>query len=782
MFSATKRVLRHSPIYSALVIASVALSVGLSTTVVAAFAAVKRPASPFSHPERLYRVRSIGDGQAHNTRTFDRVRRIDPRTTPILGVWLAEVSRTLVSVEGYAEDKAVMRVEPGFFRQFERSPLAGRFPAHGDTASTAALISSELWRHAFASGPVIGRTLMIDGTSAAIIGVAPPGSRDATNADIWIATPVSYFERSEQYSNTEALLLLQKGALRDDLGRALRTLSGALADEYGTGRVPFRFTTSSLRSDPVPVTELLWALLIGVIVISVISVANLTNLALARVARRIPVLAVQKAIGASRLRLLLGVVEESLGLAVVGGAVGMAVLQASLATVRRTLPEDTAAVGTLRLQVDGSVYVIALALALATALAFSVAPAFRGAAADPESAIRASAASTLVVRRSFARVLVALQVSLTVALTSCAMLVVRAAQRAAATDLGFTAAGLVSIDVSVPDSSLPRVVDAIDAWESRNEGVESVAWSSAPARGGLAILGTRRNGELGLLYNPDAKVVSWNFLRTLRIPIVEGRDLDPGDAAGSPAVVIDEQVAKEIWPNESPIGQQLALKSGREPTWARVVGVARQARLHPNAFDAFAVIPPAVYFSSGASIAFRTLMVRVDTTRLREAIPAVYARLRAEMPANARVFFSSPSVRVARTEKAMDFVASLFVAFAVIAVFLSALGLYATLEHGVAASSRERAIRSALGAPPVTLFATVVNEATVVVLAGAAGGGFMAIFAGRIVDAFLFDLYRVSVQSLLAADVIILGVAVLAVSGPALKAYRSNARDVAKAQ
>ncbi|MFN8581485.1 MAG: ABC transporter permease, partial [Gemmatimonadaceae bacterium] len=476
MLRATRRVLRHAPVYSALVIASVALAVGLCASVIAAVAAVRWPESPFRDEDRLYVVYGKGDGSAGTVSSYDRLRLINRQTAPLSDVWLAEGTRALLSHGDFVEEATVLRLEPDFFRMFDRRPIQGRYPSEVDTIGPpVAMISDALWRRAFGSGSVVGKSLRIDGVDVAIIGVAPAGTSDLTNAHVWVAAPMSSFQNAGRYARLTALGKVTAETEQPQLERALRQVAAALGREHGVGRIAFGFTVSPMRAGPVPVSDVLWALIVAVVAIVVIASANLTNLALVRVSQREAMVAVQRAVGASTARVVTDLVAESIGLAVIGGTLGVSVLMACLGGLRRLIPDDAPFVGALRLRVDWRVFAGALLVALAMAVVFALVPGLRAAKADPGSALRASATSTGRRPGFAAGMLSALQVCVAIAMLNGSLLVSRAAHRSAAADPGFDSAGLFELGVWVRGATTPGLFESVLQSAAREPGVVSVA-------------------------------------------------------------------------------------------------------------------------------------------------------------------------------------------------------------------------------------------------------------------------------------------------------------------
>ncbi len=786
------RVLRHSPAYATLVIGTVALATGIAAAVYSTVAAVRHPESPYENPEGLFVITASGDGAHGNQRPYDNLQRIGRSNAPLREVWLADWSRSLVVTPSKARERGIARIEPAFFRQFAKPPLAGRYLTSVDTVpgyDLTALISATLWRTEFGGDDIEDKLINVDGITYRVVGVTPDRADDLLSAAVWLPAGRQHFDQSQDFRLNQAIVSAVSGTDRALLEASLRRLASQLQEEHGAGRGAFHFTVREGTPALLPLSDLHRALMAGILALVVIATANLASLTHTRIARRSPLLAVQRALGASQARVLRDVLVESTGLALVGGTIGLSVFVVSIGTLRRMIPVHAPLIGDLRLQLDPSLFVFSLGLAFIVALAFALGPAIRASATQPGQLLRSASIAQSASAQPLQTGLVIVQISVALALLTSSVLVGRAARRAANATESSQLNGIVATSVTLrrqasdgADSSGNSHFEAVETAVRGSEGTTGATWWAAPRNSGFAVEGTSSAGDRRTLYRPTLRAVNWDYLSVMGTPIILGRDFLPGDGDGPLLAIVDERTAAELWPHESPLGRQLSAVSKGERAWATVIGVARAPLNRSDTFDAFVSARGATYIAGAGSASERN---RVFVTRLAHpddgrAMALLESRVRDVLPRDALSWIDVPADVPKRVQSAYRFISLLFMVFSAVAVSLAALGLYAILATSVEAASRERAIRLALGARPRELGASVARQGFTMTLAGTALGAFLAMLAASIVDPFLYDLYRIDALSLIAAETVIVLAGLLAIWQPARRAIKTSAENIAR--
>lgn len=778
------RSLRRSRGYTALVIGTLAVALGLATVVFGAINAILRPASPYEDGERLFTVRGAGTGLHGDVRDIDRLRAVMQHVPALQAASLAENGRALIESGSLVGERNVLRVQSDFFAILGATPRAGRFFHPADTLRTdnqLAVVSDGYWRGALGGKPIAhAASINVDGSPYTIVGVAPPGIGAFAGADVWLLTPSIRFEQSTVSSPLVAFVRLTPLSSRISLERDLGAIAKRLESTHGSGRVAFRFIVLPLLDTPVAMAEIHFALIAAAAAILIIACANLANLALARAFAMRSTFALRRALGARRSRIVRDVIAECALLSLCGGAVGALVVLACVGPLRRLIPSDVPHVGILDVQIDWVVFAFALGTSLVTAVAFGALPALRASSADPASVLKEAGGAMTARRGPYYSVVVVVQIALALAMATSAGLLLRASARVASIDFGYDHRGLVQANLYLPRRLNPDSQNAGDLFDQLQEGVRRLpgvsasTWWASPRDGGREVHASH-DGTTPALYNPMLRSVPWDYLSTLGIAVLEGRDFLPGDREGPDVAVIDEQAARQLWPYESAIGRQLSVaKDGNAGSWMTVIGVAKRVRHSAASFDAYDLGAPAIYLSTPAVRGGRHLMVRTAEGNEARMLSLFGAVIRDVAPRGTYAYLSAFSDEMRRLTSAHRFLSGTFVALALCALALCVLGLYSVLSYAVMTRSREYAVRLAIGGTPGQILRLVVREGAVLVLGGTALGAFLSFAVARFVDPFLYDVYKVDPASLVAAECLVLACAFIACIAPAVRARRTS--------
>jgi putative ABC transport system permease protein len=514
-----------------------------------------------------------------------------------------------------------------------------------------------------------------------------------------------------------------------------------------------------------------------------IACVNVTNLLLARGARREGEFAVRASLGAGRARLARQLLTESLLLALLGGGLGIALAEAGVRTLVALSPPGLPRVGSIA--IDGPVLAFSLGITTLVGLAFGLFPALQAARHDLQSGLQRGTRKVAGGHRTMRSALVVAEVALAFVLLVGAGLLLRSMQSLVGVSPGLRPLNLLTMKVQTsgqrfrkPDAVYRFFANALDAARGV-PGVMSAAFTSQlPMSGDLDAYGVHL--ELNPAQNADVDrsafryAVTPSYFETVGIPLLRGRLLEEADQAGSLRVaLVSESLAKRRFPGVDPIGQRVRIGPIDGPlyTIVGVVGDVKQMSLMLSEADAIYVTPTQWRFADDAL----TLVVRAEDDAVALA------------PALRRAIWSvdkdQPIVRVATMDELLAlsaaerrFVMIVVTAFAVVALVLAAAGIYGVLSGGVAERIREIGVRSALGASPHHILGLIVRQGITLTVCGIAIGLIGSVAGSRAVATLLFGVSPLDLATYLGMLLLL-----LAVSGAAcwLPAWRASRIDPA---
>ena len=527
-------------------------------------------------------------------------------------------------------------------------------------------------------------------------------------------------------------------------------------------------------------SDALFALAAMVVVVLLVTCANIANLLLARATGRSRETGIRIALGASRGRLIKQYLTESLLLAMAGGAAAMLAAYWTSGLLARAafggggeLPPVFA--------LDTRVWAFTALLSIGTALAVGLAPALRAVGAGLASGINSNQRVSTYVALSGMRPLVAAQLALSFAVVFAAVLLGRTLVYFARVDPGFNPDRLITAAID-PDTSgytreqVPALVDRLAAALNAVPGVVSTSVSTCGLmtdcsyRSGFTIEGAGSGIQL------NNNWVSPAYFSTIGIPLLAGRDLTDRDTAQSPRVaIISESIARRFFPNQNPLGKRIERQAGRTPSGnavpdTEIVGVVRDSRPTLRADPT-----PMIYFATKQPPAFTALphaiVVRVSGDA-DAAVAAVRAAIGRAEPALLVQNVSTMSAALSRNVNRERLTAYLAGSFAFLALLLACIGLYGVLSYTVARRTQEIGVRMALGARPGDLTRMVVGDGSRLVLCGIVFGAFAAILVGRLVTTLLAGVSASDPLTLLAVGALLTVVTLMASYLPARRASR----------
>ena len=811
------RTMAASPGFTAVAILSLALGIGANTAIFSLWNAVLHSPLPVVHkPEQLVMLtnpdtaggwhgslvyRTDGPRKWLSYAEFEQLR---DHAEGFSGLMATQSSLDTWQVrfdKGEWEEAHGRMVSGGFFQVLGVSPAIGRVftTAEDRVASPYAVISYNYWQRRFGGRPdALGKTITMRKVALTIIGVAPPGFIGETSGqdpDLWLPLrmqpsvwpgqdrlhdrPPAKWMWLHVFGRLQPGVTLAQGDARANavFQAGLESFYGAVASqerrrEFLDQRLKIQSGERGASETRHEFSSSLTALLTAVGVLLLIACANLANLLLARGAARKPEIALRLSLGASRGRLIRQLITESLTLAVLGGAAGLAAAWFLHGALVRMMAESDPRFH-MSFALDPLVLAFALAATLAAALLFGVLPAWQVTKHDAGATLKEQGRSTTGSRGQMrsGRSLVGLQLAFSLPLLVGAGLLVRTVYNLQRADLGYPAEHLLLVRVDFREAApYDNLISELLGQFQKIPGVRAASFSQlgvfsgADSTGTVEVEGSAPKEDNG----SGLDVVGPGYFSTLGVRIVLGREfLASDDPAAAKVCVINEAFAKKFFDKRNPIGMRITSIDSEKRTAYQVIGVAKNSRTHslrgavePRYFVPRSVNSPTFLIRTTTETVPVMASVRKSIQRVNAALPIMSARSIEEQIA--------PLTAQDRTT------AQLAVVFGCVALMLAAIGLYGVLSYGIARRTGEIAVRIALGAQPSRVIAMILRETLGLVIIGLAAGAGLAYAASSLIAS---QLYGVAPQDPLTLTVAIGLLLLVALSAAYLPARRASRLD-----
>lgn len=670
---------------------------------------------------------------------------------------------------------------PGMFTALGARTQLGRLITAADITGgegTVVLLTDEFWRTRMGAAPdVVGRVITLDGLPVTIIGVLSPGFQVPPYSQIELWKPVHINPRDE--TNREWHGFVAYGRLRDDVdirsARAeLAGIGEQLRREHFSSLAHWGLQLESLQDLVVGnVKPVLLVFLGAVALVLLVACANVANLLLARGSGRSAELALRSALGASRGRIVRGLLVESFLLALFGAALGVIAADWGTTAFKAIAPAGVPRIEEVR--VDGRVLGFALVLSVVTTLIFGLVPAFRAARVDLSQALREGGRTSSTRRSRFGQLLVVGELALALTLTFGSALLVRSFAALTAWQPGFEREHLLTFTLFVPTDGRNRMEYLPALWRRIEGDLAAVPGivSAGSASAGPLFGGSERDDVRFRTEDAERRSsarwydVSPDFFQTLGVPLVRGRPLDESDRpGGADVVLVNESLARKFWPNEDPLGKRISLFQDRLSV--QVVGVVRDVPpVNPDQ-----PVEPEIYWSNRQQPrGFTYFLVRTSVPPA-SIVPVVRQRLRAiDTDLDPHSVRSMPEL-MAQNLKTPRFQMLLLVTFGAAALLLAAVGTYGLFAYMVARRRREIGIRLALGADARQIVATVLRDGLTLAGVGIVAGFAASIALSRVMRGMVAGITTLDPTALVASAIVLMLVALLACLGPARRASR----------
>src|SRR6266516_4693634 len=787
------RMLARTPAFTIVAVLSLALGIGVNTTVFSLLDAVILRSLPVQHPEEIVDIATNeAGGEPHTDFSYPLYAVLRDHNEALSGMLAYSDTNFGLAAGDQTERIRGEYVSANYFSVLGVQPAIGSAFSAGDErpgAPRAAVISDALWTRGLHRDPsVLQKTITLNGRTFSVVGVAPRGFSGLLRGmptDVWVTLPQmgGFDSNAKLMSNPNMSWLSLAGRLKPgtSIPQAQAQLTALLPGVSEEARASGKWGAVLTKADGgnnVYVAELarpLTLLFIAVALILAIACANVASLLLARARTRGKEIGIRLALGASRRRIVRQLLTESLLLSLAGGALGllMAFWTSELASNLRTR-----AGGELSLQVspNARVLLFTVVVSVLTVLLFGVVPALRASRVDLVPILKDASTTTPAFRRgpSLHSLLVITQVTLSLILLAGAGLFLRSLWKLQSIDKGFSGDNVLAMSLNMglqgyDEKRGAQFYSAALDNLSSTPGVQSISLASAlPVSIGGSRMDLAPNTTKPAI---DAKVaieiisVAPRFFETTGLPLLRGRDFRGIDRDKSaPVIVVNETMAKTFWPNTDPLGQNFS--DGHSAF--EVVGIARDTK-YRNLREA----PRNTMYQPLAQSYRSSMNLLVRTAGDPASIaPAIQTQLHSIEPAltvfNIRTMYEhvGRSLYVERMESLLLGV------FGLLALTLTAVGIYGVVAYSVAQRTREVGIRMALGAQKKDVLKLILVQGLSLVAWGTGLGLIGCYWLARLVSSQLYKVSPYDPLTLASVAVLLVGVALLASYVPARRATK----------
>jgi predicted permease len=791
------RTLRRNPGFAAIAILTLALGIGANAAIFSVVNAVLLRPLPWGDPDRAVMIWSKWTAFDKTWVASGEVVDYKKRSRALSDVAAWSDGQVNLTGDGEPERVAAANVSANLFPVLGAQPMIGRVfsgPEDVPNGPNVVVLGFGLWKRRYASDPsIVNRTILINGQSFQVLGVMPPDfvlPTDFQNPEptqLW--TPLQMDPASTDHGNhgLYAAGRLQPGATVRQAADELSGIARAMTSE-GLYPVQMQFDTVvlSLTDEVVGnVRRAVWLLFGAVGFLLLIACANVANLLLARAEARQREIAVRSALGAGGWRVVRQLLTESLVLSSVSAIVGLGLAYAGVRFLAWWNPANIPRVAGVTL--DARVLLFTAVVAILTSVLFSLVPALRAMKTDLTDSLKdgGQSASTGGGRQRFRNALVVVEMALAVVLLVGAGLMLRSLWALQRVPLGFDPTSVLTMRIALPAASYESPEQVEVFFQQLIERVRQLPGVRAAGAARSLPLGSPI-GDFGLMvegYQPppgtnakgDWQIVTDGYLAAMGERVIRGRGIEPTDTGGSMLVaLVNEEMGRLYWNGRDPIGGRLKIGGDPKRPFVTVVGVVADVR-HNGITDVVKekfYVPHTQWNTAvGFPIRGMTLVIRAggDPWALVGPTRQAVRSLDPSLPvANIRLMDDVVGAALSTPR----FTGILLGSFAVLALLLSAIGIYGVLSYLVSRRTREIGIRVAIGAGRAEVLRLILRNGISLALAGVAIGIGFALWASRLMSGLLHDVRPGDPVTFTAVGLLLTGVALIASLVPAWRATR----------
>jgi putative ABC transport system permease protein len=787
------RKLRSSRGFAITSVLTMALGIGVTTAIFSVCDAMLWKPMPLPGLDKLVMImRGVPDDPNEwNEATPAEVRDIRRQAHSLNGFASWEGGAANLSGSGEPDRVLQSMVTANFFSVVGVPPVRGRAFQDGEDQpgrEREAILSDGLWRRRFGANPsIVGQSVRIDDQNYTVIGIMPSSFDFPLATELWTPLALSPEDSESRSAQTlQSIARLKPGYTVKQAAADVDGIAGRLAKAYpDTNKNQHFVVLPALRFLVDHETEQYLVMLLGsVLFVLLIACVNVANLQFAHATGRLREVALRRALGASRWRVISQLVVESVLIALVGAICGLVVAKWGINVMRAGMPPEIARyiLGWKDLQLDDRALFFTLAAAIASGIISGLAPAWQCSQPNLVGALKEGGRSSSVGkgRQRVRGALVAAEIALAVVLLVGAGLMVRGFGTLIARGEAMEPSTLLTLRLAITEQRYREphqvagfyreVVARIKALPGVRTAAAVTALPYSDHSSGRDFVIEGKPVDPGNHPNGMYQVTTHEYFDALHIPLQKGRLLTESDGAGAPKVVlISERMEQRWWPNESPLGKRININpTDPKNQWMTIVGVVGDV-MH----DPYERKPrPTLYLPyEQAPALWMDVGVRTNGDPLRLA-PAIRAAVRTIDPDQPVTDVRSVEQSIHDRAIGLNYVAALMGVFGAVALLLSAVGVYGVMAHMVSEQTQEIGIRVALGAPRSNVLTMIFRRGLLTTGLGLVVGLPVAYLLARLMASLIYGISATDPGTFIGISVTLLAVATLAIYVPARRATK----------
>jgi predicted permease len=797
------RMMTRSPGFTLVAIITIALGIGANTAIFSVVNTVLLRPLPYEEPDRLMVIWENQEQVDQESPSVPDFLDWRERNQSFEEMALARRDSVNLTQSGEPERLLVRQVTADFFSTLGVTPHLGRsFSSEEErTKASVALVSDSLWKKRFSGdSTLVGKSITLYDASFTVIGILPANFQFYTPADVFVPLsfmPNSLKEAREEHGGTIAVGRLKRGVSKSQAQADMQNIAAALEQQYPKTNNTVGVSLKAIHDDMVgDVRPSLLVLLGAVGFVLLIACANVANLLLARAATRQKEIAIRTALGASRFRVVRQLLTESVVLSVAGGALGLLLAMWGADLLLVTIPNNIPWVKEIVL--DKNVLVFTVMSSLATGIIFGLAPAVQSSRPDLNETLKEGGRGTTSGRHRVRSALVVSEVALALMLLIGAGLMLKTFSKLQRIDAGFNPKNVLTMMFALSPgrysegSKARNFYKELDQRISSLPDVEAAAFTTSVPLNGATVTTLLLDGEQFTTYGEQRLTVQSSvgvdYFRAMGIPLLKGRSFTEQDTNKTPLVaIIDENMAREVFPDKEPIGEHVRLLEGT--LRFEVIGVTRhvkhlswdadaQSKVRFQMYTDYNQIPDR-FFAQATSAMSLVVRTSSDPSSVISSVRNQVLDVDKDQP----VYNIKPmSDLIAASMSQQRFAMMLLAVFAGVSLVLSSVGVYGVMSYSVTQRSHEIGIRMALGARGPDVMNLVVGQGLRLVIAGIATGLAGAFALTRVMSSLLFGVSATDPLTFAVTSIVLTGVALGACFVPARRAIKVDPMEALRCQ
>ncbi|HYP26491.1 MAG TPA: ABC transporter permease [Blastocatellia bacterium] len=786
------RVLLRQPGFTLIVVIALSLGIGANTAIFSAVNAVLLRPLPYDDPERLVWIwdQNIASGIQQEPVSFPNYSDYREQSQVFEDVAAFNRWRPVLTTDGEPERILAEQVSASLFSVLRVEASAGRtfLPEEDQPGkNNVVILSHGLWKRRFGSDKdVVGKTVTLNGNPHTVVGVMPsdfqhPAPDARRPIELWTPLGMDAGRMHRRLDFLNVIARLKPAASIEQARAEMGTISARLDQQYPETNAGWDTTVIPLHERFVGNVRPAMLVLLGAVAfLLLIACANVANLLLVRSTARQKEIAIRKALGATRGRLVRQFLTESLLLAMAGGLLGSLLAVLGIRILIALSPGNIPRIGEAGL--DVRVLAFTLGLSLLTGVIFGLAPALEASNPDLNESLKEGGRNSGPGAGGgrLRSLLMIFEVSVALILMIGAGLMVKSFLRLQQVNPGFNPERVLTVELALPRLKYRENHQVLSFYKeviSRVENLPGVqaaaAVTSLPLGGGVSVLNIEIEGKprppSGHVIGAQSQVVSPSYFRAMGIPLLKGRLFTEQDVEDAPGViVINDVMAERYWPGEDPVGKRISLVDAQTGPWLAVIGVVGNvyqvtldAEPYPQMYEVYSQNP-----ARGAALVVRTAS---DPTGMVASVRAQVSDIDRDQPLyNVRTMEQVLADSVSHQRFNMLLIS----VFSAVALVLAGVGIYGVISYSVSHRSHEIGIRMALGAMRVDILRMVIEHGLKLALVGVGIGLVAAFVLTRVMSSLLYGVSAIDPLTFAGGTIVLIGVAVMACYIPARRATK----------